>query len=138
MNPVDFGHADAGQHADSGVQTWLRKAAGDLELARRELATAPAPNYDAVCYHAPQGVEKLMKACLLHRGVSPPRIHDLVHLDSLIGSGPKSRTWTVLELSELSSAAVEARYPGHESTHDEAARAIELASRVWNIMRSWV
>lgn len=58
------------------VREWLDKAEGDYRVAKRELRAAERPNYDAVCYHAQQCVEKLMKAVLVHRddGVRLSRI----------------------------------------------------------------
>lgn len=38
------------------VKEWLAKARGDYRTAERELASADEPNYDAVCFHAQQGL----------------------------------------------------------------------------------
>lgn len=43
---------------------WADKAEGDFATAQRELDAADHPNYDAVCFHAQQCVEKYLKACL--------------------------------------------------------------------------
>ena len=66
------------------VEEWIGKAEGDYATARRELNAIEYPNYDAVCFHAEQAGEKLMKALLIERGVTPPRTHDLVVLDRLL------------------------------------------------------
>jgi HEPN domain-containing protein len=50
------------------VDEWIAKAEGDYATAQRELNAADAPNYDAVCFHAEQTVEKLMKALLIQIG----------------------------------------------------------------------
>jgi len=62
---------------------WITKAEGDYATAGRELRASESPNYDAVCFHAEQAVEKLMKALLIHLRVTPPRTHDLAVLDRL-------------------------------------------------------
>jgi len=47
------------------VKEWVLKAEADFATAGRELQATTAQNYDAVCFHAQQCVEKLMKALLL-------------------------------------------------------------------------
>jgi HEPN domain-containing protein len=37
---------------------WIEKADGDYATAERELRARHSPNYDAVCFHAQQVVEK--------------------------------------------------------------------------------
>ena len=55
------------------VKEWLAKAKGDYATASRELAVDEDANYDAVCYHSQQCVEKLMKGYLIHQGVKALR-----------------------------------------------------------------
>jgi HEPN domain-containing protein len=43
---------------------WINKAEGDYATANREFRVRKTANYDAVCFHAQQCVEKYMKACL--------------------------------------------------------------------------
>jgi HEPN domain-containing protein len=35
------------------------------------------------CYHAQQCAEKSLKACLILKNITPPRIHDLLELNQL-------------------------------------------------------
>ena len=42
------------------VKEWLEKADRDYATAARELKVEDNPNYDAVCFHAQQCIEKLM------------------------------------------------------------------------------
>ena len=44
------------------VREWVSKAEGDYATAMREFEVAYTPNFDAVCSHAEQCIEKLMKA----------------------------------------------------------------------------
>jgi HEPN domain-containing protein len=46
------------------TREWIDKAEGDFATARREIRVRQAPNYDAVCFHAQQCVEKYLKARL--------------------------------------------------------------------------
>ena len=66
------------------IKEWIQKAEGDFATAAREVRASQSPNYDAACFHAEQCVEKLMKALPIHRGVTPPRTHDLIVLDHLL------------------------------------------------------
>ncbi len=49
------------------VQEWLDRAEGDYATARRENAVVEQPNHVAVCFHAQQCIEKLMKGLLAKR-----------------------------------------------------------------------
>jgi len=61
------------------VKEWMTKAEGDYRTACREFE-ADKPNYDAVCFHAQQCIEKYMKALLIEKGQVPPKVHDLAVL----------------------------------------------------------
>ena len=41
------------------VKEWIAKAEADFATAGRERRARKNPNYDAICFHAQQGVEKL-------------------------------------------------------------------------------
>ena len=70
------------------VRAWIAKAEGDFATAERELRVASRPNYDAVCYHCQQCIEKLLKGALKSFGVEPPHVHDLGYLNKLLrGAG---------------------------------------------------
>ena len=56
---------------------WVRKGEGDARTEPRELAAGEAPNWDAVCFHAQQVVEKYLKALLVRKETAFPRTHDL-------------------------------------------------------------
>ena len=115
---------------------WAAKAEGDLGTARREMAATDAPNYDAVCFHAQQCVEKYLKARLADGGVAFPKIHDLGALLNLVL--PLEPSWESLrdELDSLSSRAVEVRYPGVDSDAEDARGALEIALRVCAVVRA--
>jgi HEPN domain-containing protein len=52
---------------------WIEKAIGDLATARRELRARSEHNYDAVCFHAQQSVEKYLKAVMQEHGLNIPK-----------------------------------------------------------------
>jgi len=102
----------------------------DYLTAERELHPTGTPNFDAVCFHAEQCAEKLMKALLIHMGVTPPRSHDLAVLDSLLTPVCKDWSWPTDELRHLTRAAVDFRYPGESADWKEASEALEIATRM--------
>ena len=110
------------------VREWLDKAEGDFLTAARELAVTKKPNYDAVCFHAQQCVEKLMKAVLISRERQPPRTHSLVHLGSLLQDAIPAWDWPLPDLRLLDRAAVGFRYPGESADREEAEMALRAAT----------
>ena len=84
------------------VKEWIVKAEGDFTVASREMRARKSPNYDAVCFHCQQCIEKLMKALLIHCGVTPPKTHMLLTLDELLGPACPGWTWPADELRFLS------------------------------------
>ena len=107
------------------VDEWIAKAEGDFLTASREVCASP-PNYDAVCYHAQQCIEKLLKAILIVQGVTPPRTHDLTVLDSMLTSDQPDWHWPIEQLRLLSQAAVAFRYPGELAGPEEAKAALDV------------
>jgi len=88
------------------VREWREKAARDLATARREMEVVEDPNYDAVCFHAQQAIEKLMKGLLIQLGTAPPKLHDLAHLGRLLAPLSPGWSWPVEDLRFLTRAAV--------------------------------
>jgi HEPN domain-containing protein len=108
------------------VREWIDKAEGDYLTATREVRADP-PNYDAVCFHAQQCIEKLMKAALIDRGQVPPKNHDLTVLSGLLATVEPRWGWPVEELRLLSRSAVIFRYPGESADREEAEAALGVS-----------
>ena len=112
------------------VDEWIQKADGDFDTARREYRAKKRVNYDAVCFHTQQCIEKLMKAVLLSRNNDPPRTHNLLYLDRLLrGVCP---TWESAhdDLEFLTRTGVAFRYPGEWATRTHAERAMAICGRL--------
>jgi HEPN domain-containing protein len=62
------------------TQEWVDKAEGDFATAQREINVEDKPNYDAVCFHSQQCIEKYLKACLQENNIAFGRTHDLTKL----------------------------------------------------------
>jgi len=102
----------------------------------REFAVEVEPNYDAVCFHSQQAVEKLLKARLQEADIPFRKIHDLtVLLDAVLAVEP---SWETLrnDLHTLTAYAVEYRYPGESCDKAEATRSVEIINKVRQIVRS--
>ena len=108
------------------AKAWVSKAEGDYHDVLRGLRARKHPNYDGVCFHAQQCIEKYLKACLVETGLAFPKTHDLARLLDLIL--PLEALWEAwrADLNLLSSFAVEFRYPGESATKDDARRAGRL------------
>ena len=114
---------------------WVEKAEADFATAQRELAVTQRANYDAVCFHAQQCIEKYLKAFLQESNISFPRTHDLADLLRLALS--IEPTWNSLEadLNVLTAFAVEYRYPGESSDQQEAREAYEKCENIRALIR---
>ena len=107
------------------VKEWVDKVESDFLTASREFA-ADKPNYDAVCFHAQQCVEKYMKALLIIKGRFAPKTHDLAELAKLVEQAVEQWGWPVEELRLLTRAAVIYRYPGESAEREETSAALEI------------
>ncbi|MDQ2920124.1 MAG: HEPN domain-containing protein [Acidobacteriota bacterium] len=97
------------------TREWVEKAEADFATARRELRVRTNPNYDAVCFHCQQCVEKYLKARLQQDRTVFRKTHDLRALVDLLLLS--YQTWNVLkpDLLILNNFAVAYRYPGESA-----------------------
>ena len=109
---------------------WVAKAEGDFATMLREVRVRKAPNYDAVCFHAQQCVEKYLKARLQEADCPFGRTHNLSALLDLLL--PIEPSWEVLSpyLRTLTVFAVGVRYPGESADNMMAREAVKLCRDV--------
>jgi HEPN domain-containing protein len=112
------------------VREWITKAEADFATATREMASPENPNFDAVCFHAQQCIEKYLKGLLIARGVIPPKTHDLAVLDGLMSPAYPDWRWPVEELRLLTRAAVVFRYPGESADREDADAVLKVCTRI--------
>ena len=112
------------------VEEWVAKAEGDYYTAEREVRADQHPNYDAVCFHCQQCVEKLLKAVLIQHGTKPPRAHDLIVLSDLVRTTVPSWTAIDTELRFLTQGAIMFRYPAESAIREQAQRAFAFCTRL--------
>jgi len=113
------------------VKAWVRKAENDIITARQTLCLPNGPT-DTVCFHSQQAVEKTLKAILTYNNVEFPKIHNLVRLlDMVISFIPDLNIFRE-HFAEMSSHAIEIRYPDYlyEPTRADAIKALEIAEKV--------
>lgn len=108
------------------VREWITKAEGDFRTACREFEVADFPNFDAVCFHAQQCVEKLMKGLLIANGDVPSKTHDLLYLSDLLKPHLSEPLGPEDEIKYLTRAAVDFRYPGESADREEAEESLRI------------
>jgi HEPN domain-containing protein len=111
------------------TKEWVSKAEGDFHDVLRGIRARKHPNFDSVCFHAEQCIEKYLKARLVEAGRSFPKTHDLSKiLDIATPLEPLWETWRA-DLNLLSNFAIEYRYPGESATREDALRAFDICRR---------
>ena len=135
---MSAGPPDVPQSRASLVAEWVTRAEEDLDMARREIAFAGRRNVNMAGFLLQQAVEKLMKALLLSRGIEPPKIHDLDMLDELLGSTGLGPSAGIEDLSLLTAAAVQSRYPGAALSDQQLADLLRIAEATWGKLRPLV
>ena len=112
------------------VTEWIRKAEADAGTAKREASVKEDTNWDAVCFHAQQAVEKYIKGLLQQNEIPFGKTHDLsILLRLALPAFPELEKLSD-DLEWLSAFAVEFRYPGEEAVEEDAKSALVIMERV--------
>ena len=108
---------------------WLNRARSNLAMARNRV---PDAYLEDLCFEAQQAAEKAIKAVMISRNIEFPYVHDLAHLLSLLEEVGEIIPESVLKAEELTSYAVDTRYPGLSSPVEEQeyVDAVEIAETV--------
>ena len=116
------------------TKEWVAKAERDFATMKREFRVAEDANYDDVCFHAQQCIEKLLKGYLQELEIEFPRSHDLRELLNLLL--PTHATWTdyIDDCARLSEYAVSFRYPGETAERSIAERAMNLCVKLRGVI----
>lgn len=107
------------------TQEWLDKANENYRVAAFILDTDLAA-FDAVCFHAQQSVERMLKALLQEREIRTPRTHDLVDLAQACLHIVPALEALESDLECLSKCAVDPRYPGLDIKPAEAEQSVRI------------
>ncbi|MHB8336548.1 MAG: HEPN domain-containing protein [Ignavibacteriaceae bacterium] len=116
------------------VNEWTNKATADYHTALREIKVKNNPNWDGVCFHCQQAIEKLLKALLQKNKIKFGKTHDLGELIRLLDIYPELGKIKD-DLEWLSIFSVEFRYPGEQAERQDAVISVEILKRSWNLIK---
>ena len=115
---------------------WLDLASEDQRVAEL-IWQSGAELWRALCFHAQQFVEKILKGILEGSGQRVPKIHDLKNLLDRCGQAAEGFPLEEREVLFLSSVYIDWRYPtdvgllpGGEPTREDAEMAIRAIRKV--------
>ncbi len=116
------------------TKRWLNKAAEDFRVLRREFRNTEEPAYNAICFHAQQCVEKLLKGFLQENQIHFPKSHDIRELINF--ALPIRPEWEKLKASAnvLTRYAVDSRYPDDEAYREDAEEAVSTCEKLRRII----
>ncbi len=117
------------------ITEWINKGEGDRLTAKRESEVIDAPNWDAVCFHAQQAVEKYLKALLQQEEIQFSRTHDLAQLLRALLSKFSELELLLDDLEWLTTFAVEIRYPGESALENDDIQAITIMEKAIDLIR---
>lgn len=116
---------------------WLTQAQEDLLWAR---ASLKAGILRGACFAAQQSAEKALKAFLLSKNITSPRIHDLVTLNQKCFTLEPRFKEMEQACNVLSPYYISSRYPDvaqfEQYSEDQAKEAVENAEKVVNFMKA--
>ena len=117
------------------VKEWIKKAEADFEGAMHLSRRRKKPLPDLVCFHCQQCAEKYLKAYLIFNKTSFPKTHDLLLLLEIL-----IQFYPTLELHRelfeyLNPYSVQFRYPGEESSIEEAKQALSIVKKIRTIIK---
>lgn len=107
------------------TQDWIDFAEENYRVALRENRHIKYPAHNTVCFNAQQCVEKYLKAYLVQHQISFPFKHELGTLCQLCATQEPAFHLLSPIAVNLNRYAVEARYPGLQTTKQDALDAIK-------------
>ncbi len=120
------------------INEWLEKSKKDLSTAIRENSIKNEPNFDAVCFHSQQCIEKALKALMIKMEISISKIHDLNYLYLQIKQHNQSIFLDEYKLRYLSRAAVAFRYPGEDADFEQATTSLNFATEIFKQIHEYL
>jgi HEPN domain-containing protein len=114
---------------------WAQKAERDYAAITLHQQTEDL-DFDIICFHAQQCIEKYLKAWLQEANTSHPRSHDLlVLLGLIVPTIPNWQAWKS-DFLVIAPYAVEFRYPGKSATTENAKHVVQVCTEVRQAIRS--
>lgn len=117
------------------VAEWVVKAEHDFVAAVDMLKLGRACLTDIACFHAPQCIEKYIKAVMVLEQIPFPKTHDIQRLCALLPARYDLR-FPQDQQDRLTEYATAGRYPGgREISLRETQEAVAVARRVRRAIR---
>lgn len=117
------------------TREWIKKSEGDVGTAVRESLVKEGANWNAVCFHAQQAVEKYLKGILQQIEKPFSKTHDLSVLLELTLSEFPELSILADALEWPSAFAVEFRSPGEEALEEDAKHALAIMERALSLLK---
>jgi len=111
--------------SESWFEEWIMRAEEDY-LVASSLDAKRTPT--AICFHCQQCIEKYLKAALVKHKLPTRKTHNLIVLNDLVAEQDAHFGEFNDQLDILNPYSVGGRYPGFETTTDDAKRALEVTS----------
>ncbi|MBU1297995.1 MAG: HEPN domain-containing protein [Bacteroidetes bacterium] len=116
------------------LNEWIRKAEGDFLTATRESKVRNRVNYDAVCYHSQQCIEKYLKVFRVFHGLNYKRTHALIPLlEDCIIIDPTFEF--IRQQCDDITGIDQFRYPSDFANKDDAKLALKSAKIIRKFIR---
>jgi HEPN domain-containing protein len=117
------------------VQSWLLKAARDLETAK--IVASHLPDYDdVIAFHCQQAIEKGLKGYLIFLDIEFKPVHDLGYLLNLTSTKDDAFDIYFEKIDRISRYAVQIRYPDTiiRLTRFQIQEAIKMADLIFTLV----
>lgn len=125
----------------SDVKTWLKFADYDLKTACWEVK---GKIYTSACYSCQQAAEKALKALILAKQGTVPKLHNLDRLITTLKTVQIDTTFIEEEARELDQYYITTRYPGQYGgpeglyNEEDAKRAIIAAETILRFVKEQI
>jgi HEPN domain-containing protein len=119
------------------LRSWVTKSASDLKSARL-LGSAEDPPLDTAVYHCQQAAEKMIKAYLVYRGVTPDKTHDVRKLTVQASAFDPTFSELIAIAAVLTPYAWEFRYPDDLAETYPTQQEFDVAMRNAEFIYSFV
>ena len=114
---------------------WIQKAERNYAAIKLHQQTE-APDFDTICFHAQQCIEKYLKAWLQEANIRFSKTHDLKGLlDLIVTIIPSWHAWQS-DFQIIAPYSVEFRYPGKSATAKNAQHAVHICTEVRQAIQS--
>jgi len=117
---------------ESLFEEWVEKADEDFRAAS---ALEPDDVPGVICFHCQQCVEKYLNAALVRHSEAAQRTHNLIVLNDMVAEHDERFAAFPDRLETLNPYSVLARYPGIETTAENAKEALKAARALRNEIR---